>query len=121
MILKASQRGGGKRLAAHLLNARDNEHVHVHELRGFTADDLPGAFQEAYAVSRATRAKQFLFSLSLNPPQDKHVAALHRDVAGFDCCKETASSRLKEKFDRAAAPRERSRERSRAREPDFER
>jgi len=104
MILKASQRGGGKRLAAHLLNARDNEHV-----------------QEAYAVSRATRAKQFLFSLSLNPPQDKHVAALHRDVAGFDCCKETASSRLKEKFDRAAAPRERSRERSRAREPDFER
>lgn len=73
MILKASQRGGGKQLAIHLLNAADNEHVHVHELRGFTADDLPGAFQEAYAVSRGTKAKQFLFSLSLNPPQEHKV------------------------------------------------
>jgi len=75
MILKASQRGGGKQLAIHLLNAADNEHVHVHELRGFTADDLPGAFQEAYAVSRGTKAKQFLFSLSLNPPPDQQVKA----------------------------------------------
>ena len=45
----------------------------MHELRGFTADDLPGAFQEAYATSKATRAKQFLFSLSLNPPPDAKV------------------------------------------------
>jgi hypothetical protein len=74
MILKASQRGGGRQLALHLLNAEDNEHVHVHELRGFTADDLPGAFQEAYAVSRATKAKQFLFSLSLNPPPEANVS-----------------------------------------------
>lgn len=73
MILKASQRGGGNQLAAHLMNAKDNEHVHVHELRGFVADDLEGAFKEAYAVSRGTKAKQFLFSLSLNPPQTEDV------------------------------------------------
>lgn len=73
MILKGNQRGGGKQLALHLLNAKDNEHVHVHELRGFTADDLEGAFQEAHAVSRGTRCKQFLYSLSLNPPQDANV------------------------------------------------
>ena len=63
MILKGSQRGGGRQLAAHLLNARDNEHVAVHDLRGFCADDLHGAFQEAYAISPGTKAKQFLFSL----------------------------------------------------------
>ncbi|HEU0142201.1 MAG TPA: hypothetical protein VFQ79_20940 [Bryobacteraceae bacterium] len=74
MILKASQRGGGRQLALHLLNAKENEHVHVHELRGFTADDLEGAFKEAYAVSRATKAKQFLFSLSLNPPPNERVS-----------------------------------------------
>ncbi|MEJ0038734.1 MAG: hypothetical protein WDO68_22105 [Gammaproteobacteria bacterium] len=74
MILKGSQRGGGRQLALHLLNATDNEHVRVHELRGFTADDLQGAFQEAYAVSRATKAKQFLFSLSLNPPPTEKVS-----------------------------------------------
>lgn len=73
MILKGSQRSGGRQLAAHLLNTRDNEHVEVHELRGFTSGELPSAFQEAEAVSRGTRAKQFLFSLSLNPPPRERV------------------------------------------------
>lgn len=73
MILKASQRSGGRQLAAHLLNTRDNEHVEVHELRGFASGELPSAFQEAEAVSRGTRAKQFLFSLSLNPPPRERV------------------------------------------------
>lgn len=74
MILKGSQRGGGKQLAAHLLKAEENEHVEVHELRGFVADDLASAFHEAYAVSRGTRARQFLFSLSLNPPAKERVS-----------------------------------------------
>lgn len=74
MILKASQRGGGRQLAIHLMNAQDNEHVHVHELRGFVADDLDGAFQEAYAVSRGTKAKQYLFSVSFNPPPNEKVS-----------------------------------------------
>lgn len=55
------------------MNAQDNEHVHVHELRGFVADDLNGAFQEAYAVSRGTKAKQYLFSVSVNPPPNEKV------------------------------------------------
>lgn len=75
MILKASQRGGARQLAAHLLNARDNEHIEIHDLRGFSADDLHGAFQEIDATSRGTRARQFLFSLSLNPPPREHVSA----------------------------------------------
>ena len=73
MILKGSQRGGSNQLAAHLLKTLDNEHVEVHELRGFSGDDLQAAFQEIYAVSRGTRAKQFLFSLSLNPPGHERV------------------------------------------------
>lgn len=74
MILKGNQRSGGRQLAAHLLNARDNEHVSVHELRGFMADDLHGALAEAYAASKGTRAKTYLFSLSLNPPPKKRVS-----------------------------------------------
>ncbi|WP_256923966.1 hypothetical protein [Sphingomonas sp. IBVSS2] len=46
MILKASQRGGGMALAAHLLKA-ENEHVEIHEIRGFVSDDLKGAMKEA--------------------------------------------------------------------------
>lgn len=74
MILKGSQRGGGKQLAAHLLKTEENEHVDVHELRGFASSDLTSAFQEAYAISKGTQAKQFLFSISLNPPRDAEVS-----------------------------------------------
>lgn len=70
MILKGSQRAGAKQLSAHLLNDRDNDHVFVLELERFIAEDLHGALQEAEAVSKATRCKQYLFSLSLNPPKD---------------------------------------------------
>jgi hypothetical protein len=73
MILKASQRGGAKQLGLHLLRTDENEHVEVHEIRGFVSDDVVGALKEAYAVSRGTKAKQFLFSVSLNPPQDQDV------------------------------------------------
>lgn len=69
MILKASQRAGANALASHLLNDRDNEHVHLYELRGFAADDLHGALTEAFAISRGTKCKQFMFSMSVNPPK----------------------------------------------------
>lgn len=74
MILKGSQRAGAKALADHLMNDRDNDHLSVIELRGFVSDTLDGALSEAHAISKATRCKQFMFSLSLNPPQD-HVAS----------------------------------------------
>lgn len=70
MILKGSQRAGAKALADHLMNDRDNDHIALLELRGFMAEDLHGALDEAHAISKATQCKQFLFSLSLNPPAD---------------------------------------------------
>lgn len=73
MILLGSQRGGAGQLASHLLNDKDNDHVTVHELRGFMAGDLHGALAEAHAVSKGTRCSQFMFSLSLNPPKDAQI------------------------------------------------
>lgn len=69
MILKGNQRGGGKQLALHLLNGHENDHIEVYEVSGFVSDDLVEAFTESYAISQGTRCKQFLFSLSLNPPE----------------------------------------------------
>lgn len=89
MILNGNQRGGGLKLAAHLMNAHDNDHVEVHELRGFTSESLRGALQEADAVSKGTRCKQYLFSLSLNPPQSEHVP-----VADFEAAIEDVEERL---------------------------
>lgn len=73
MILKGSQRGGAKQLAAHLLKTVENEHVEIHEIRGFMSENLTGALREAQAIAQGTRCRQFLFSLSLNPPPDESV------------------------------------------------
>ncbi len=88
MILVGNQRGGAKDLADHLLK-QENEHVSVHELRDFIADDLHGAFTEAYAISRGTKCKQFLFSLSLNPPAGENVP-----TADFEAAIEQAEAKL---------------------------
>lgn len=89
MILKGSQRGGGQGLAVHLLNATDNEHIRLHELRGFSAGDLKGAFKEIEAVSRGTKCREYLFSLSLSPPEAARVP--ERD---FERAIETIEERL---------------------------
>jgi len=69
MILKGSQRGGAAQLARHLLNAEENDHVEVYDLRGFASEkSLSNALQEVVAISKGTRCQQMLFSLSLNPP-----------------------------------------------------
>ncbi|MEM6679789.1 MAG: relaxase/mobilization nuclease domain-containing protein [Pseudomonadota bacterium] len=70
MILVGNQRGGGKNLALHLLK-EENERVEVHQLRGFVGETLISALQESYALSRATKCRQHLFSLSLNPPPEE--------------------------------------------------
>lgn len=74
MILKGSQRASGQELAAHLMKLDDNEHVELHQMRGFVADDLKGAFKEAEAISRGTKCSQYLFSLSLSPPEEERVS-----------------------------------------------
>ncbi|HTM82786.1 relaxase/mobilization nuclease domain-containing protein [Asticcacaulis sp.] len=73
MILKGSQRGGCRQLGLHLLKTEENEHVEIHEISGFVSDDLLGAMDEIDAISKGTRCKQPLFSVSLSPPQSENV------------------------------------------------
>lgn len=89
MILKGSQRAGGQDLAVYLMRLDENDHVLLHELRGFASDDLKGAFKEAQAISQGTKCKQYLFSLSLNPPEHERVT-----VASFEKAIGTIEERL---------------------------
>lgn len=73
MILEGNERGGAKNLALHLLKS-ENDHVTVHELRGFMSGELTPALNEIHAISRGTKAKKFMFSLSLNPPPNERVS-----------------------------------------------
>lgn len=77
MILKAKERGDAGQLARYLLSMRDNEHVELHEVYGFASDDLIEALSEADAIARGTRCKNYLFSMSLNPPEG---VAVSKDV-----------------------------------------
>lgn len=95
MILQGNQRGGARDLALHLLKD-ENDHVEVHELRGFVSDDLVSALKEAQAISRGTKAKQFLYSLSLNPPANENVST--QDFAA-------AISRVEDKLGLSGQPR----------------
>ena len=88
-MLKGSQRGGSQQLAVHLLNTIDNDHFEVHAIDGFVSDDVPGALREIHAVSRATQCKQFMFSLSLSPPQDAVVS-----TEDYEAAIEAAAERL---------------------------
>lgn len=96
MILKGNQRGGGRQMALHLLNSAQNEHVTVHEVRGFMASDVLGALNEAYALSKGTKCTQFMFALSLNPPPDEKVPV---DVF------ENALERIEKKLELEGQPR----------------
>lgn len=95
MILVGNQRGNAKNLALHLLKD-ENERVEVHDLRGFCSDNLVSALNESYAMSRATKCKQHLFSLSLNPPKGEDVSN-----QGF----EDAISRVEKKLGLSGQPR----------------
>jgi len=96
VILKGAQRAGALQLARHLQRDDENDHVEVHELRGFAATTLTGALHEAAAVAKGTRCRQHLFSLSLNPPETETVP-----VQVF----EQAVERIEEKLGLSGQPR----------------
>ncbi|MGJ8628265.1 MAG: relaxase/mobilization nuclease domain-containing protein [Sulfitobacter sp.] len=96
MILKASQRSHGKRLANHLLNTAENDHVEVHSVQGFVSDDVMGAFLEIEAVAKGTKCRQPFFSVSLSPPSG---AIVSNDIF------EDAATRLAEANGLAGQPR----------------
>jgi len=89
VILEGNERGYGAELAHHLLNPRDNDHVTVHAIEGFVADDLLGALAEAEAISGATQCTKYLFSLSLNPPPNAPVS-----IEEFEAAIEAAEAKL---------------------------
>lgn len=54
MILKGNQRGGGLKLAAHLSNEIDYDHVELYELRGFCPQTLRGVLQDVPAAAKVS-------------------------------------------------------------------
>jgi len=68
-----STRGGARQMARHLLNGEQNEQICVHEIKGFVAGSVLGALNASYALSKGTKCRQLMFSLSMNPPAGESV------------------------------------------------
>jgi Relaxase/Mobilisation nuclease domain len=81
VIIKGNQRGGARALAAHISNTRDNDHVELHELRGFASTDLLGALLEIETAAAGTRCTQPFFSVSINPPPGYPATLAQHEMA----------------------------------------
>jgi len=81
MIIEGNQRGYASQLAKHLMNIEDNDHIVVHEVSGFYSENVEEALREMHITSRATKCTQFMFSVSLNPPQNEKVPIEHFEEA----------------------------------------
>lgn len=84
MILKGSQRANGADLAIHLMNGFDNERVEIAQVSGAVAGDLLGAFAEFEAIASGTKAREYLYSLSINPPSPLTRAQYHEAIDAIE-------------------------------------
>ena len=73
MIIKASQRAGGRNLIRHLSNHADNDHVEFGKAQGFFYQSIHSCLLEVEAVAQGTKCKQPYFSVSFNPPEGQNV------------------------------------------------
>jgi len=74
MNLKASQRGNARAMARHFLNAKDNDHIDIYDIRGLAGANLFEAFQEIEAQSKGTKCTQPFFTVSFNPPPSANLS-----------------------------------------------
>ena len=68
MIIKGNARSGALDLARHLMNGRDNDHVELYGIRHLMSETVVSAFREMEAQAKGTRCTNFLYSVSINPP-----------------------------------------------------
>lgn len=99
MILHGNARGNSKELAHHLLKD-ENERVEIFQIRGFVSRNLSCALQESYALSCATKCKQHLYCLSLNPPKRGDPTAKDFEAAINRVEKQLEARQLAEKQER---------------------
>ncbi|MEW8626274.1 MAG: relaxase/mobilization nuclease domain-containing protein [Candidatus Thiodiazotropha sp.] len=84
MVLKGKERGGGAQIGPYLLNTEKNEHVDVHEVRGFMSDNVVDALLELDAVAKGTRCKNYMFSVVLSPPENAETKIYEDAIARIE-------------------------------------
>jgi len=81
MIIKGGSRKSASFFAKHLMKTEENERVSIAEMKGLYAEDLPEAFRELKALSKATRAENYFYHASINPREDERLTPEQWDFA----------------------------------------
>jgi hypothetical protein len=81
MICKGGSRSNSRFFVRHLLNAEDNERVEVKEIRGFTSEDVKGAFQEIDIIAAGTQVQNPFYHVSLSPRINESLTPEQWDIA----------------------------------------
>ena len=81
MIIKGKSRGNGAQLGKYLVTRGKNEHIRVIEVRGVSAEDVPGAVCEMDALSVGARTEKGLYHATINTPIDERLTDAQRAYA----------------------------------------
>jgi hypothetical protein len=96
VIIKGKSRGNGAQLGKYLVTQGKNEHIRVIEVRGVTAEDVPGAVREMDALALGARTEKGLYHAQINSRADEPLTDEQRAIA---------VDRLEEKLGLTGQPR----------------
>ena len=81
MIIKGKSRGNGAQLGKYLVTQGKNERIRVIEVRGVTAEDVPGAVCEMDAISLGARTDKGLYHAQINSRAEEPLTDEQRAIA----------------------------------------
>src|SRR5271170_4403475 len=80
IIINGGSRSAGWWWAGHLQSAK-NEKVEIIEIVGLSADNIPDAFREMYALARGSKCTNYFYEYDINPRADEHLTDKQWDEA----------------------------------------
>jgi hypothetical protein len=81
VIIKGKSRGNGAQLGRYLVTRGENERIRVVEIRGVSAEDVPGAVLEMDALAAGARTRKGLYHAHINTPADERMTDEQRAFA----------------------------------------
>lgn len=73
MIAKGTTHNNGARLAAYLVNSKDDERAELAELRGFAESDIVDAFRSVHVMAEATHCEKPFYHCQVRTPDGEEL------------------------------------------------
>src|SRR5271155_80311 len=71
IVINGGSPGNGAWWAKHVQDTNKNERVELIEIVGLSAETIPDAFREMYALALGSKAKNYFYEYDINPSADE--------------------------------------------------